>query len=530
MRANQNKAMPGETGMTWPLALLITAWSLEILFVQQITTLPTDHMVFGATVKDAARRLALNLAICTVLVCLFNRFWLYIVFVLGVICSTVLVVCASYMKAPLSWYTIKSQFSEGVLVTDHGLAIVPGSILAVLLGAVLLKTILRELTRRRPMTRQRRRRWAVGGAVAYVLVAIALAGLHKPIHEIKIGSPQYVYGYVVAWISEAIFFDEAAFLEAALTKAAITSDRLTPIEGVLELGQHVAIVQVESLDVAVIETDARGQAVMPFLRALRDRAMIYDVTPFHWTGSSEADFTLLTGAVPNGLIPPFKVRGFPYEDTLARVAREQGYVSIAMHGYSGSFFDRRPAYAQMGFNEILFSEEFEQLGHAVTEDGVEDDAVFQHSASLLREAEGQPTLHFIITFTSHGPFDRLPDGSSDLFPKPADLTEAYLNSMRYVDRALERYYDQLPEGTTLVIYGDHDSQVDGYRDHPPPVERIPWLIARKGVDLAEVQVTRGTPLAQSGALSQLDMATYVRRSLAVSDPTHRIQMAGVNEE
>ena len=88
---------------------------------------------------------------------------------------------------------------------------------------------------------------------------------------------------------------------------------------------------------------------------------------------------------------------------------------------------------------------------------VDDEELLRLSAKWLNEAS-EPTVHFIITLTSHGPFNKLPPEKRELFPQPASQAEAYVNSMRYVDRVLATYLESLPQGAVLVLYGDHESK------------------------------------------------------------------------
>jgi hypothetical protein len=495
------------------VALLVAFWSFELLAVQEYTSLPGD--VWGAlvTIKCIARRMVLNVLAMAFLVCALRPIGLYLTFGVGLIISNVLIVYADYFGAPLSWLVVRNQWHEGLQVADHGMTLIRWPVLLILLAALAVKVGLRERLRRHTGSGVGLRRVGWIAAAAYLVCAIGLAGFAKPISRIKSGSPEYIYGYGIAWVAEGVFFNQATMLQRAIDAAKQRSDRLSPLETPLELGDRVAVVQVESLDWDVIDARARGEWVMPFLRDLKTRSMLYAVCPAHETGTSDADFTLLTGSMPNGRIAPFKVENFPYRDTLPQVARQRGYSCIAMHGNTGNFFYRRPAYERMGFSGIYFAEDLRELGCEMSGGDVEDEEVLRLSAKWLREASG-PTVHFIITLTSHGPFNRVPPEKIELFPQPSCRAEAYLNSMRYVDRVLASYLDALPQGSVLVVYGDHESRVQGYeRPTKASGDRVPWLIHCKGQNLAARQRTRDVPWSQSGELQLLDAVTYLHRSL-----------------
>ncbi len=487
------------------LSLLVVIWAIELVIIEDLTTRPSDSLSVVSVLKYAARRMVLNTAVCACLVCLLNRFWLYGTFIAGTVFSGVVTSYATYFHQPLSWHTVSNQWQEGISVAGHGVALVSWSAILVLLVLLAVKVALRELAHREPVPVNLQRKWGVVFGVSYVLLGVGFAGFYKPIRRVNVGSPEYTYGYAVAWAAECLTYDADAVLADAVAKSQAKSRRLIAAEPRLNMGEHLVIVQVESLDYDVVDAKVGHRYVMPFLRQLKSRSMWYMVKPFHTTGTSDADFSLLTSSSPNGRITPFKVVGFPYGDSLPWLTGTLGYTAVAIHGNTGAFFQRRSAYAQMGFSKLYFAEELRQFGV----DGAADDEVLRFSARLIHESK-QPMFHFVITLTSHGPFNQLPDRAARLIASPQGIAERYLNSMNYVDRSLAEYYAELPDNTTLVIYGDHHSNVVGYVAGEPHGDRVPWIICQKGRDISGRQRTGKTGLATSGALNQLDLVCYFR--------------------
>lgn len=493
----------------WLSFALVLFWATEISILQEWTAGSELSIPIAHAIKDAGRRLVLNIAACTVLVCLLRRWGLLAMFAIGLIMTNFLVVYANYFRSPLSWPVISSQWREGLAVSDHGMSLIDWRVVVIAVVALAAKVILASGISTDAPSRRERIKWAAIAGGTYLAVAIGLAGFHKPLRRISTGSPEYVYGYLVAWTAEAISYDNKVLLQTALRKAKASSDILSATERPLSLTSKIAIIQVESLDFNVMESEVDGEAVMPFLSRIQSQAMVYCVKPFHDTGSSEADFSMLTAAAPNGKVNPFQIDGFPYEQALPWLAQQQGYRSVAFHGNTGEFFQRRDAYEQMGFSRLYFTEELEPLAIS----GRWDRELLEFSADLM-EASIEPTLHFVITITSHGPFDKLPQSERELFKEPSNVQERYLNNMRYVDRVLEDYYEQLPRDTTVVMYGDHESNVQDYCPSDHQQDRVPWLILQKGRDLSTHQESRESGLALSGELSQLDMVCYLRDRMA----------------
>ena len=512
--AGQEPAAEAASRRAWLLlVLLVGVWVFEIAVVQFWTTLPDGEIAATRLAKDTLRRASLAAAACTVGVCVLRGWMLAAACAAWAVAANVLLVYAAYFGAPLSWPVIATQWREGLAVSDAAVSLVSWTGLAVAAAGCGAKLAIARAVPWNLLPRRGLRGLAAAAACAYGAMAVALVGYQKPITQIRIGTPEYVYGYAVAWGAEAFLLDDETILAEATAKAEAKSHRLAAVEDPFGFSGHLAVVQVESLDFPVLDARVAGEPVTPFMAGLRDRSMHYAVRPFHSSGSSEADFSLLMAATPIGRFNPFQVRGFSYADALPRLARERGYRPVAFHGNSGGFFQRRQAYEQMGFDELFFTEE---LGPRQVV-GKWDDELFAFSARMLAAAR-DPALHFIITITSHTPFDRLPSDRRELFPEPKTIEERYLNSMRYVDRALEDYVAAIPDGTTVVIYGDHESNVRGYLDGSAHENRVPWFIFTKGRDLASRQRSRDAGLALSGELTQLDMACFLRDRLARSRP------------
>ena len=106
----------------------------------------------------------------------------------------------------------------------------------------------------------------------------------------------------------------------------------------------------------------------------------------------------------------------------------------------------------------------------------------------------------------------------EIFPDPRDPVERYLNSLRYLDGCLRDFVNQLPEGTTVVLYGDHTTSMRSEifnSDIVDGKEYVGCLIYQKGRDLSALQQTRQLPVATSGSLNLLDVMNYLRHSIAV---------------
>jgi phosphoglycerol transferase MdoB-like AlkP superfamily enzyme len=123
---------------------------------------------------------------------------------------------------------------------------------------------------------------------------------------------------------------------------------------------------------------------------------------------------------------------------------------------------------------------------------------------------------FAITLDTHVPFRQLEASEMKVFPNPESDAERFLNAANYLDGCLKRFVEQMPAGTTLMLYGDHTPSLEGagYRsDVVNGKHYVRCLIYQKGANLAEQQQTRNSAIASDGSLNLLDVLSYVRGSI-----------------
>jgi hypothetical protein len=499
---------------------LVVLWSAELFLVQECTLVVNYTYPDSKWLLSRCFRFVFNVLFCTFCVGLFRRWLLYAVFVLNMIGATGLIVYTSYFERSLSLYTILYQAGEGLGVAGFIVNLFSWYSLAGLLVVLVVKVALNEKRRTCPGRVVLEYRLAIVSLLAYLLLGFTVNKYVDPLRKFEtfgsVGRMGVTYGYIPAWIGELWYLDNGKLIERAVEYARDQQcDRLTPIEYPLQFDSDIVVIQMESVEFAVLDYIDAERPVMPFLNRLKDSAFFYKMQAIHINGSSDADFVMLTGLMPSPDVVTYKIKNYPYSqiETLGRLARQRGYVSTAFHGASGSFFDRRPAFQRMGLDSFLFKEEM-VAHHGLTSDswGVKDHDVFSLSLHILAKNKGVPQLHFIITLTSHGPWIYLSPDERQLYGQPKDIRENYLNSMRYLDSALEQYISRLPAGTTVVLYGDHESMIPytSLNKAPAGDEWVPFFIYKVGSDISGMQVTRDQPIAHSGELNLLDAVNFIR--------------------
>jgi lipoteichoic acid synthase len=120
-------------------------------------------------------------------------------------------------------------------------------------------------------------------------------------------------------------------------------------------------------------------------------------------------------------------------------------------------------YPKYGFDQTAFKDELGEgpkLGW-----GIGDKLFFQRVVPRIERLKA-PFVSLLITLTSHGPYQYVPQAERKLNLGAIESSDfgGYLHSMRYNDEAIEQLFGQLQKdgllaNTTVVIYGDHDSRM-----------------------------------------------------------------------
>lgn len=496
---------------------------LEVFIVQERTLILADQPYDLRLVLQGLLRLVWDCSVYALLVLTLHRNVLALLFVAQFIFFNVVVMYSDYFWHPLSLVDGLRNVSESMLVAPHGASIINLWVVAILFAVLMIKLGLvggaGERAAERGLQPAVQKRWIVRSLVAAgITLTIGLATAPTKTHQSLISSYGPALGYLVPTAVDATLPFSDRLLARAVEAGRYRSDRLSPVEAPLTIGEKFVIVQVESLDWGVIDFDIDSQPVAPFLRALRDRSMFYKLEAIHIHGSADADFVAMMGRRPSPDTITYYVKDYPYDEALPHLLRDRGYSTAFLHGVEGSYYSRRTVFSQMGFDRLVFEEELEaERGRKkpVRSMGFEDEVLFDAAATDINSQEGK-SFAFVVTVTSHGPFNTLPEDAVRLIQAPRSQAENYFNTIHYVDQSLEKFIARLPKGTTVVIYGDHVSQVK-HPGYDPGIDQrrefVPLYIHNVGEDLSQVQTTRSAPIATDGALNFIDVSAYLRANL-----------------
>ena len=235
-------------------------------------------------------------------------------------------------------------------------------------------------------------------------------------------------------------------------------------------GRNLILIQVESLQTAVIGAKISGQEVTPNLNRFLDECWYFPNTVAqtgHGT-TADAEFVANTSLYPSRTSASSVKYGRRVLPSLPRSLGEVGYQTFTFHTNWVGFWRRSSLYAALGFSRYYDRDFFGDEDRIAF--GASDEVLYRKTFTELmgHRGSGQPFYAQVITMSSHHPFDHIPADRLRLELTPpfrGTYTGRYLASMEYADRALGRFLEDLRrvgllDESVVVIYGDHAALMD----------------------------------------------------------------------
>ncbi|MEI7690394.1 MAG: LTA synthase family protein [bacterium] len=234
----------------------------------------------------------------------------------------------------------------------------------------------------------------------------------------------------------------------------------------LAKGKRVVMIQVESLNNALIDASVDGQEITPNLNKLTKSSNYYNNHTFTIGagGTSDTDFSVNTSIYPLLDSSIFVKYGRDNFTSLEKELKSIGYQNYAYHANSRGYWNRNTVFTSLGFDKFYAEDNYVKgmnLNMGL------NDKDFLNQAFDIVKSKPVNSFHYIITLTSHFSFD-LPDNQKTLSLNNGDFTNLsanYLQSMRYTDTALGNLIDNLKkeniyDDALIVLYGDHTAKYD----------------------------------------------------------------------
>lgn len=226
-------------------------------------------------------------------------------------------------------------------------------------------------------------------------------------------------------------------------------------------GKNLIVVQVEALQEFVINRSVNGREITPNLNKLIKRSLYFNNYYTETAGGGTSDAELLSNV---SMFPAkdgcayIRFSGNDYY-SMAKRLKEEGYGTAAMHAYKPGFWNRSVMYNTLGFDKFISKDDYnndEIIGMGLS------DKSFLRQSIVQMESSKEPFYSFLITLSSHYPFDgdKKYYSSFDTGEYKGTFFGNYLEAIHYTDEALGEFVSELEangmlDSSVLAIYGDH---------------------------------------------------------------------------
>lgn len=507
---------PADQRRLWLRLACALVWALELFWLQKLSFAAVPWVRYPLVTE--CFRLYLDVVFAAGVVLLLDRWFLAPLFLASFLWMVVLGAYLDHFHRPLMPFTVFYELREIWSLHPHTLDLLPVGMGVALLATLGLKIFLLWRGGDLPRPGFSRVYFGCMASLLYLLPVNAMQLSHLRLNvRPSAGNMRnvYAYGYSLPWMCDLVANRSLqVHARRAERLLGVHYDRISPLEKPLTLPNHLVILQLESVDGPAIDARCGGDPVMPFLRSLQQESMWFRINAFHFNGSCDMDYPTVTFAEPYASLVPYRLPGMNYTNSLPAFMHRHGFKSYFYHGNGSMFYDRGAVVEKLGFDGVFFKEQLANRGFRPSIIGFRDADVLSCVLEYLTNTTR--VCVFAITLDTHVPFRQLEAPEMKLFPNPIDDAERFLNAANYLDGCLKRFVEQMPAGTTLMLYGDHTPSLNGagYKsDMVNGKDFVRCLIYQKGANLAAQQQTRDSAIATEGTLNLLDVLSYVRSSI-----------------
>lgn len=234
----------------------------------------------------------------------------------------------------------------------------------------------------------------------------------------------------------------------------------------------IAIMNESFADLNVVGDLPVDEEILPFYNSVQENTVKgWTQVPVFGAGTANTEWEFLTGHsmhfLPAGSTP-YSNNGLTdsYASIVSNLKRI-GYHCIAMHPYYEYGYTRNAVYPRMGFDEMLFLQDFPQ--EKLLRDYVSDQEMYEeliHQYELY--TDNAPLFIFGVTMQNHGGYEY----EGDNYTKTVELqnmsqeypkAEQYLSLLKESDTALEyliEYFQKVEDDVVIAFFGDHQPSVE----------------------------------------------------------------------
>lgn len=228
-------------------------------------------------------------------------------------------------------------------------------------------------------------------------------------------------------------------------------------------------------DLRILGNLETSEEFMPFYDALTDNCVKGNTFVEILGGlTANSEFEVLTGDSLAFLAPaaiPYQLQVNHDMYSVARVLREQGYHTMAMHPSTAETWNREKVYRYLGFERFIdvsrFETEYLYVGNFLSDECNFNEIIWQFE----HKEQGVPLFLFDVTIQNHASYY----GNTDIIlnvKKLGDVpaeeagylydVDTYLNLIKLTDNAFQmmvEYFQEVEEPTIICMFGDHQPKL-----------------------------------------------------------------------
>ncbi len=264
----------------------------------------------------------------------------------------------------------------------------------------------------------------------------------------------------------------------------------------------------------------------------------YAVVPVDGGGTNSSEYELLTGnsmqLMPG--ITPFNTIDLYDANSITSYLNALGYDTTASHSEPGENYARLHGYNALGFKNMHFDDDFEDLEWFYNRYFSTDRSIYQNMIRWYEESpKDQPRFQYVLTIQNHGDWN-INDPDQDIvhiqedFGQYTDVMNEYLSGICLTDQAfkiLTDYFSKVDRPVIVCMVGDHSPSFasniidENYSDAEKQLllRKVPVVFwANYGLESADLgTMSMNYVVPTLFDLAQIPMNRYYRYMLQVKE-------------
>ena len=405
-----------------------------------------------------------------------NRLWLACL-LLNILCFVISVAnyfVLMYHGMPLSFQLLRNALTALNVISSYDLSIDRAVILLIL--AFLTVTAACLLVRRFvPQEKLSWKRILLRDGILAVLCCLVMYFGYFSDHPVKpkktigwLWSEAYFrYGYTACTVESFCNLFQVANQPEGYSQEAVQAIEIGAPQGEDSAAPDVILILNESFYDLSLITDLEADVdYLANIRAMDNVLRGYAVVPSAGGGTNSSEYELLTG---NSLylmpgITPFNSLNLNNANSVVSHMNALGYVTTGSHSEPGANYSRTSGYAALGFGNVHFESDFQNISYYFDRWYESDESLYQNLIRWYEEdPEDVPRFHYLLTIQNHGAWDRNDPRydtvhAAEDFGEYDDDVDEFLTCISQSDQAfrdLTDYFSQVNRPVIICMMGDH---------------------------------------------------------------------------